>query len=39
MLFFIIITLVLITGPLSLLLPESDYDERDRQGWWAGARR
>jgi len=36
---FLIISLVLLTGPLSLLLPRSDYDERDRQGWWAGTRR
>ncbi len=30
---------VLLSGLLSAAFGESRYDERDRRGWWPGARR
>jgi hypothetical protein len=35
----IFVAVLLILVPLlSLLVNESDYDDRDRRGWWPGAR-
>jgi hypothetical protein len=30
---------VLLAGPLSVVFGETRYDDRDRRGWWPGARR
>jgi hypothetical protein len=34
----VIFLVLLLVGPLSLLLPERSYDDRDRRGWWPGTR-
>ena len=34
-----ILGVVLLAGPLSVVFGETRYDDRDRRGWWPGARR
>ena len=34
----IILALLILVPLLSLLVGESDYDDRDRRGWWPGVR-
>ena len=35
----LILGAVLLAGPLSVAFGETRYDDRDRRGWWPGARR
>jgi hypothetical protein len=39
MTFILFLTAVLVAGPLAVLTGESRYDDRDRRGWFPGARR
>jgi hypothetical protein len=34
----VVFLVVLLVGPLSLMLPERSYDDRDTRGWWPGTR-
>ena len=36
---FLILIAVLASGALSAMFGESRYDDRDRRGWWPGAKR